>query len=43
MINKIYKDRIPSLKSALKYVVLEERLPFETCATDIDFKSRDIL
>lgn len=43
MINKIYRHRLPSLKSTLKYMVLEERLPLETYTTDIDLKNRDVL
>lgn len=43
MINKICRDRLSSLKSVSKYMVLEERLPLENCTTDTDLKNRDVL
>lgn len=38
MINKVYRERLLSLKHALKYMVLEERLPLEAYIADIDLK-----
>jgi len=43
MINKNYTVILPSLNSALKYMVVEKRLPLENSNTDTDFKNRDAL